>query len=477
MILRALPFVLVGLFCAQNAFSQTPPPVSVGGAQDGVIAALAISGDKGALGWRFARAIDRPLERIDVFLNGTLLREEPVQPYPGPGDSTAIVALFDRGDANASERVEAEKRAIARFSEGLSRFHRLALATYAAEASLLAPAGDDPDALARLFRDVTAVDGPSNLSKALILSIGTVAQFPATRRAVFVFSDGHNDGSTPLPDLQALANAYGVSVNFIMFPSQRPADTTALKALAENTGGLLVESSETARFLQAPFQALDSGGYRPIDLASARKYFWQGASEVKAVLHYGDRRLELAQTFDPPSASTGDTISNLLAEYWAAGLAAVALACGAALGLARARRKARAPIVSRDAGPVATATLEDISDGAVYALTSSRIAIGRSVDNDIVVADDTVSRLHATIRDDNGALVLENASVNGTFVNHVAVDTAKLQDGDLISIGPKTYHLHISPVAERAHEEVTSAPGPAPAVAKDDRSNEIVRPA
>ena len=58
--------------------------------------------------------------------------------------------------------------------------------------------------------------------------------------------------------------------------------------------------------------------------------------------------------------------------------------------------------------------------------------------------------------------MLENASVNGTFVNHVAVDTAKLQDGDLISIGPKTYHLHISPVAERAHEEVTSAPGPAP---------------
>lgn len=458
---RLLLALVVGLACAQAGWGRTksPAPTTVGAAQDGVIAALAVSGDKAAIAWRFEHPIDSPLERIDAYLDGTLLPELSVQPYPGRGDTTAMVALFDRGGANGGGDVQAEKQAVNTLSAKLAPFHRLAIATYAANARILAPAQGRPEALAELFRAVTAVDEPSNLSQALMLAIGTVAQAPATRRAIFVFGDGHNDGVTPLREIEAMANASGVIVNFVLFPSQRTADAAALKALAANTGGLVIEPGAVATFLKAPFQALDSGGYRPVDLSGARRYLWQDLPTLKAVLRYGDRKIELVQSVEAPAASMGEEIARLAGDYRAWIAAAAVILAGAALVVLRIRRKppnGGAEPVLQAAGD---ASLRDIDDGADYPLKDRRCTIGRSADNDIVIADDTVSRLHATIRDERGLLVIANASTNGTRVNHVAIDEAVLHDGDLVTIGPKTYHvvLRRNPAAASDSKSETAA--------------------
>jgi pSer/pThr/pTyr-binding forkhead associated (FHA) protein len=65
-----------------------------------------------------------------------------------------------------------------------------------------------------------------------------------------------------------------------------------------------------------------------------------------------------------------------------------------------------------------------------------RISIGRTPDNDIVLDNKAVSRKHALIEfDESSALILDNESLNGTFVNSRKVTEEVLKDNDQITIG------------------------------------------
>jgi pSer/pThr/pTyr-binding forkhead associated (FHA) protein len=65
-----------------------------------------------------------------------------------------------------------------------------------------------------------------------------------------------------------------------------------------------------------------------------------------------------------------------------------------------------------------------------------RISIGRTSDNDIVLDNRGVSRKHALIEfSGQGALLIDNESLNGTFVNQRKVTEQPLQDKDIITIG------------------------------------------
>jgi len=65
-----------------------------------------------------------------------------------------------------------------------------------------------------------------------------------------------------------------------------------------------------------------------------------------------------------------------------------------------------------------------------------RISIGRTPDNDIVLNNRGVSRKHAIIEfSNNSALLIDNESLNGTFVNNRKVAEEVLKDKDQITIG------------------------------------------
>lgn len=68
-----------------------------------------------------------------------------------------------------------------------------------------------------------------------------------------------------------------------------------------------------------------------------------------------------------------------------------------------------------------------------------RLRIGRTPDNDIVIDNLGVSRLHAVIEEDKGAYSVRDCdSLNGTVVNGDRTPHKTLQDGDEISIGKHT---------------------------------------
>ena len=64
------------------------------------------------------------------------------------------------------------------------------------------------------------------------------------------------------------------------------------------------------------------------------------------------------------------------------------------------------------------------------------ISIGRTTENDIVLDNRGVSRKHAQIEfSDQGAVLIDNDSLNGTFVNQRKVTEQPLHDNDVITIG------------------------------------------
>ena len=64
------------------------------------------------------------------------------------------------------------------------------------------------------------------------------------------------------------------------------------------------------------------------------------------------------------------------------------------------------------------------------------LIIGRQSDNDIVLKDETVSRIHAGIAQKGQDLVIsDKGSRNGTIVNGKNVESAVLKDGDVVKFG------------------------------------------
>jgi hypothetical protein len=81
--------------------------------------------------------------------------------------------------------------------------------------------------------------------------------------------------------------------------------------------------------------------------------------------------------------------------------------------------------------------IQGVVAGSRFALSLPRITIGRDDENDIVVAENTMSRHHATlVRVDTGSYsVVDEESSNGIFVNGMRTQRAILQTGDEIKIG------------------------------------------
>jgi pSer/pThr/pTyr-binding forkhead associated (FHA) protein len=82
-------------------------------------------------------------------------------------------------------------------------------------------------------------------------------------------------------------------------------------------------------------------------------------------------------------------------------------------------------------------SLRFLETGSEYPITTQRFRIGRGSDNDVVIADSTLSRHHAEIVYETGDYCLRDLdSMNGTFVNGRLVSgDCILGDGDIIAFG------------------------------------------
>ena len=80
------------------------------------------------------------------------------------------------------------------------------------------------------------------------------------------------------------------------------------------------------------------------------------------------------------------------------------------------------------------------STSSRFLLDSKSVKIGRDLNNEICFDDITVSRSHAMIeKNENGYSIRDLGSLNGTYLNAVAIKESTIIAGDEIQIGK--YHL------------------------------------
>lgn len=71
----------------------------------------------------------------------------------------------------------------------------------------------------------------------------------------------------------------------------------------------------------------------------------------------------------------------------------------------------------------------------IVSINQDVVRLGRHLDNDVVLHEDSVSRFHAEIRCENGAYTLyDQKSTAGTFVNNQRITQCVLNSGDVISL-------------------------------------------
>src|SRR5512140_992348 len=93
-----------------------------------------------------------------------------------------------------------------------------------------------------------------------------------------------------------------------------------------------------------------------------------------------------------------------------------------------------------DRGPtlhVRRCILQSIDDPSLeWTFDKEEIRIGSIEDNDVVLGDDTVSRYPCRItQEDNGYVLLDQRSTNGTFINKVRIREAYVKPGSIVSVG------------------------------------------
>jgi hypothetical protein len=93
----------------------------------------------------------------------------------------------------------------------------------------------------------------------------------------------------------------------------------------------------------------------------------------------------------------------------------------------------------RHAKPTGPPVLELLDSGEVsphFTIESGSIQVGRVADNDIVLPDPNVSRVHARVwHRDDAYFVTDLSSTNGTWVNEERISEAELKDDDVIRFG------------------------------------------
>jgi pSer/pThr/pTyr-binding forkhead associated (FHA) protein len=104
------------------------------------------------------------------------------------------------------------------------------------------------------------------------------------------------------------------------------------------------------------------------------------------------------------------------------------------------RSRRHASYALRGPDPGRYLAVDDGSEVVLLALRTGMTRIGRSPSADVAFDDGGVSRRHAVImtRTDGGAEVIDDGSLNGTFVNGERVRRRVLSHGDVLTIGRRS---------------------------------------
>jgi hypothetical protein len=418
-----------------------------------------LTATNGAASIDVIRAQDNRL-RVDIKISGgaklnevkTKLGQDELPllvllPYPSTDDISSVLFVVDTSTALRQPAIERVIAAIADMLRAAKPYQRFGLATFDSDVAMKVPPGSTAAAVLAALPQVKATGMTTELYRSVMSAITQLAVSPASRRAVFLFSDGlSEDTAYKFEDAVTAGRATGVAVYTFGF-ARTPAQVAALKSLqrlAEDTGGRFYAADDKFGLppaaLVEPLDSLDSGGRAYFGL-TPDQFAAGGPVNVQVNISNGGASLDVVLPGLPPPPERGWKLwIKQPSNQVIVGLTGVFVlgAIAMLIDLRHRRRKAYLQRLAAGHFDEPEAWLEHLEgDGRHFGVTGTLFRIGRNKDNDLVLANASIAPHHAVIhRSSDGSFsVADLRSGKGLFVNLTQVQTAPLHNGDIVELG------------------------------------------
>jgi hypothetical protein len=365
------------------------------------------------------------------------LKREEITKYPAPGQKTALFMMFDVSDPRRNGTTTGFYPTIVRSISGARPPHlAVGVATFSQSLDLTYPIQVPRSDRELSNISFTANGAATELNRSLLDALKRLEDTVADRKLLVVISDGKaEDTAYTLRAVVSEASRLRVpiaSLGIAERPSESP-QLQSLRFLAEKTGGLFIDLSgkEVPNDLQSRLLSRVEVGGR-ITFQSSN---FHGKQRVSVTLaDAGGNEVSAHTEFDfPDRRSGGQKVEALFAQYWWIGLLGLFVFAAVLVGGIRYRRLLR----ERQLRNRLVAEFRALDgDETRYEIRKPAVTLGRSPQNDIVIANSSVSGRHAELHRTRESVfrLSDLGSTNGTVVNGVRINAVDLKDGDVVEI-------------------------------------------
>ncbi len=447
-----------------------------------VIVACDQSKDKKSLFCHYRTRNAEPVLSITAEYTNTNLAVKKGRSYPNSGAITAILFLVDTSDPARQNAIDKNIEDINKILSSAKEHHRFGLASFDKELRLEAPIGSESPLINDAAKALEAIGSTTELYRNMLEAITLFRDIDATRKAIFLFSDGlaedkayfHND----VVNAAKKAGIVITSIGYVRSVAQSVSLQT-IRRLSEETGGLFQEADNSlnipAYFFNKAYSNLDNGGEFNIPLDHIMDKKTNGKSNITLILETNIRATEISVPIEFSSASVRHTsattiqqepvfedkkekvnittivptqvvpqitISKLF-ETWLWYIIPIALFILMILTIAtfiiilRQQNKSHGATVNCPEVEAFAYLITQNKTKARLPITQTTCRIGRGSNNEITLRDKSVSRHHAEIHLGQGKefTLIDLNSRNSVFINNEKVGRYKLKEGDIIEIG------------------------------------------
>lgn len=357
--------------------------------------------------------------------------------YPQEGQTTAIMFALDTSDPRRKAEVGLQGAAIVKVLETVKEHHLFGLSTFDSQLEEIVGVTTDVSKVKEQATKLVAKGQTTELYRAVISASQSLKQVNATRKALFVFSDGMaedtayslNDAVNAARDANVIIFGFGYSNK-----ASKAVNLQTLRRLAEETGGHFVQAqnglSLPLNALAESFKMVDGGGVAVFDLPEGG--YTQKTVLLKMLIKGTDIGVETSITLPAKWEDKRwlKANKNTLIGSGVGFLLLIILVI-----FVKSRKKKAAAEVEM---PETLAVLEML-DGEQrrVEIDEAALKIGRNQGNDLVLNNDSISGHHAEIhrRRDGEFVITDLQSTNGIFINGSKITTSILEDASIIEIG------------------------------------------
>ena len=437
-----------------------------------------IQSEKTRLDCDYRLLIPEPPLDIRARSSDTPLRIITSNNFPWPNGKTAILFVIDTSDPARQNVVENNIKHIRTLIQMRGPYHEIGLASFDKELRLESPIGSSNASIISSLQNIRAIGRTTELYRNMLKAISLMRGVQADRKAIYLFSDGQAEDMAYFHnDVVKAARKAGVIINGLGYPRSVSLSVAlqTLRRLSEETGGVFIESdihyNLPNNFLSSPYENIDIGGVFSIDLTEALDLATNIQSKVSIIFETDignitaivpiivpQSRLTVRVPATPVATAAVQQTSSPEIRYVQApsqeqedinlwlwygipiALAIIFVIAIIVLVIVFLKKDSRTSIQNvsnqTEFKPYGYLIVQD-EKATRYPITNTTWRIGRTKDNELTLADNSVSRRHAEIhRYSNGHFIIFDIdSLNGIYVNDEKIKKKKLEEGDIVEIG------------------------------------------